>query len=155
MQVQSCLYRVCARALMHECPSYFHFSHHLCFFPSLFFFFSIPSAIPPPLVEISDSGGSRAGQILTLICSVTVVEGLVLPPHVEFVNASNGAVQHQTVQVGNSSTEGRVTTLTLQFSPLITSSGGEYTCRATIDIPQALIQNVSSESTIQVNVTSK
>ena len=96
-----------------------------------------------------------AGGILTLVCSATVVEDLVSPPLVEFVSADGGSLEHQGIQVANPITEGRITTLTLQFVPLVTSAGGVYTCTATVDIPQAAIGNISSDSEIEVTVSSK
>ena len=114
------------------------------------------SEIPSPDVEIMDSGDSVAGRILSLTCSVTTVENLVTPPHVEFINAfGDELLMQKDIHIGSPITEGMVTTLMLEFSPLTTSLGGFYICRATIDIPQAAIVNVSSVSVVEVTVTSK
>ena len=112
-------------------------------------------ATPPPLIEISDSGGRRAGRVVSLTCTVTVVEGLVATPYVEFVNSSGGILEHPMIQVTNPETQGRVTMLTLQFNPLITSLGGGYMCVTRINLPQISIHNVSFTSTVQVVVASK
>ena len=108
-----------------------------------------------PLIEISDSGGRRAGRVVSLTCTVTVVEGLVATPYVEFVNSSGGILEHPMIQVRNPGTQGRVTMLTLLFNPLITSLGGEYVCVTRIDLPQISIHNISFTSTVQVVVASE
>ena len=109
------------------------------------------------MVEITDPGESVAGDILSLTCTVTTVENLVLPPHVEFLNTSGEPLEQQDIIIiGTPSTEGVITTLEITFLTLLTSHGGQYICRATINIPQVTTgRNVSSESIVDVIVTRK
>ena len=108
-----------------------------------------------PTIEIMDSGESVAGGTLSLNCSVTTVENLVVPPQVEFLDLLGQPLMRREIFVHSPITEGQVTFLTLEFSPLVTSIGGQYVCRAIINIPQAAIVNVSTELTAGVTVKSK
>ena len=111
--------------------------------------------LPLPTIEIMDSGESVAGGTLSLNCSVTTVENLVVPPQVEFLDLLGQPLMRREIFVHSPITEGQVTFLTLEFSPLVTSIGGQYVCRAIINIPQAAIVNVSTELTAGVTVKSK
>ena len=111
--------------------------------------------LPLPTLEITDSGESVAGGTLSLNCSVTTVENLVLPPQVEFLDALGQPLMRREIILHSPITEGRVTFLTLEFSPLVTSIGGQYMCRAIINIPQAAIENVLTELMTDVTVQSK
>ena len=111
--------------------------------------------LPSPTVEITDSGDSVAGGTLSLNCSVTTVENLVLPPQVEFLDALGQPLMRREIFLHSPITEGRVTFLALEFSPLVTSIGGQYVCRAIINIPQAAIENVLTELMTEVTVQSK
>ena len=106
----------------------------VCLLPSL-------SDLPPPNVTISFSGSSTAGQSYSLNCSATVVPGLVTEPDVQLVFSDSTKAE------GSSSVE-------QSFSPLRTSDGGQYTCTATVNIPQAGIAN-SSSTTETVTVQSE
>ena len=88
-----------------------------------------PPALPPPVVTAS-SGSSIAGSVYSLVCTVKVVDGLVVVPDVVWmkdgrvvVNGTNTTLT-RTVSGGNS-------TLNLTFNPLLTSHGGQYSCQAT------------------------
>ena len=83
------------------------------------------------------------------------MESLVLPPQVEFIDVLGQPLMQQGIQLQGPITEGRATFLTLEFSPLLTSMGGQYMCRAIINIPEVAIENVLSELTTEVTVTSK
>ena len=107
----------------------------MCLLPSL-------SGLPPPNVTISFSGSSTAGQSYSLNCSAAVVPDLVTEPHVQLVFPNSNIAE------GSSSVE-------QSFSPLRTSDGGQYTCTATVNIPQAGIDNLSSTITETVTVQSE
>ena len=107
----------------------------MCLLPSL-------SDLPPPNVTISFSGSSTAGQSYSLNCSATVVPDLVTEPHVQLVFSD------LTIAEGSSSVDE-------SFSPLRTSDGGQYTCTATVNIPQAGIADLAHSTTETVTVHSE
>ena len=83
-----------------------------------------PPALPPPVVTTTSYGNSIAGSVYSLVCTVKVVEGLVVVPDVvwmkdgiDVVNGTNTTLT-RTVSVGN-------ITLNLMFNPLLTSHGGQ------------------------------
>ena len=104
------------------------------------------TALPAPQVTITQSGSSTAGSPYTLICTVMVVNGLVVFPQVMWLK--NG-----TSVVGGSVTFGMVTanttTLTLQFNPLYTSDGGQYSCITNISIP---VISITTTNTSVMNI---
>ena len=88
------------------------------------------SVPPPPVITVSYFGASIAGSVYSLVCTVKVVDGLVVVPDVVWmkdgrvlVNGTNTTLT-RTVSGGNS-------TLNLTFNPLLTSHGGQYSCQAT------------------------
>ena len=95
--------------------------------------------------------------MLTLTCRVTVVEGLTAQPDVVWADPGDGAVISgmNDVTVGNVMRSGRESTIGLKFSPLRTSHGGQYTCRATINVPLINISDLSNSSSQDVIVQSK
>ena len=99
------------------------------------------SVLPAPNVTISFPGDSIAGQNYSINCSASVVPGLVVEPLVEIESSTS------TLAAGNSSVEHT-------FSPLKTSDGGEYTCTATINIPQAGITDLNQSATGNITVAS-
>ena len=92
--------------------------------------------------------------MLTLTCRVTVVEGLTVQPDVEWLDSGGGAVMSgvNNITVGNVMRNG---SLGLEFSPLHTSHGGQYTCRATINIPSIDVTGLNGSSSQNVTVRSK
>ena len=111
-----------------------------------------PPALPPPVVTAS-SGSSIAGSVYSLVCTVKVVDGLVVVPNVVWmkdgrvlVNRTN-TTQTRTVSGGNS-------TLNLTFNPLLTSHGGQYICVATISIQQLSLQTDTNTS-VNISVQSE
>ena len=86
------------------------------------------------IVEITTSGGDTiAGEQYTLTCTVTVPEssGLTGTPTVGWT----GDEGKTGITEDTPMTSGRVTTLTLTFSPLQDSQDGDYTCSATLPVP--------------------
>lgn len=98
--------------------------------------------LPLPLVNITTTGDSIAGDSYSLQCSVSVVDYLVVQPNLELVAPNGSTVASQM----------NTTVLTHSFSPLITSDGGEYTCTATITIPNAGITNLQNSATTTIIV---
>ena len=87
----------------------------------------------------------------TLTCTATVIENLVVPPTVEWliggqsVSNSNGIIVEPTEVSGVNSSR------VLRISTLRSSHGGQYTCRARINIPEAdLLVDGSQERDVSV-----
>ena len=99
------------------------------------------SALPAPNVTITFSGDSIAGQDYSLQCSASVVDGLVVLPDLKllFPNSTEISV------ISSSS-------VVYIFSPLRTSDGGQYTCIATVNIPQAGITDLQTSITENITV---
>ena len=107
-------------------------------------------------VTIHGTGNTIAGEMYTLSCTATVVEDLVVVPMLQW-KYSNGSV----VNGGSSLTlsamvaSGNATTHNLTFNPLRTSHGGEYTCRAIVNISSISISGLSSSQSSEVVVQSR
>ena len=101
------------------------------------------SALPAPVVTISFSGDSTAGEEYSLQCSVSVVAGLVVMPELKIVFPNSTEIS-----VMDSSS------LDYMFSPLRTSDGGQYTCTATVNIPQAGIMDLQISAVGNITVAS-
>ena len=102
------------------------------------------SALPAPSVTITFSGNSTAGQSYTLQCSASVVAGLVVLPDMKIVFPNSTVIS-----VMNSSS------VEYMFSPLRRSHGGQYTCTATVNIPQAGITDLVNSTTETISVVCK
>ena len=105
----------------------------------------VHSALPAPNVTISFSGDSIAGLSYSLHCSASVVAGLVVLPDLKIV--SPNSIEVSAVNSTNS--------VDYVFSPLRTSDGGQYTCTATVNIPQAGITDLQSSSVKTITVVGK
>ena len=102
------------------------------------------SALPAPVVTISFSGDSTAGQGYSLQCSASVVAGLVVLPDLKIVFPNSTEIS-----VMDSSS------LDYMFSPLRTSDGGQYTCTATVNIPRAGIMGLQNSAVKTLVVVGK
>ena len=88
------------------------------------------------------SGPLTAGQTYSLTCSVQVVDHLVVEPSVVWTRQDGSQV---TATSGSS--------LLLNFNPLRTSDGNNYTCTATVNVTDVV--TVSGEESRVVVVSSK
>ena len=105
----------------------------------------LPSDLPPPVVTISSSGDSTAGQSYSLQCLAGVVAGLVVGPDLVLVAPNGSAVASQM----------NTSALNHTLSPLRASDGGQYTCTATVTIPEAGIADLLSSAVETVTVASE
>ena len=106
------------------------------------------------MVAITPTGTSTAGSMYTLTCTVTVVENLVAQPTVEWLDSDSMTVMSGSdITVGSVMRSGSMSTLTLEFNPLHTSHGGQYTCRATINIPN-IVTDLSNSAAMNIIVQS-
>ena len=85
-----------------------------------------------------------AGQSSSLQCSASVVAGLVVQPDMEIVFPNITVVAAMSIS-----------SLIYTFSPLRTSDGGQYTCTATVNIPEAGITDLKSTAIETLSVTSE
>ena len=73
--------------------------------------------------SITESGNSIAGEIYSLVCSVTVT-GSTEQPTITWLDPMNNQITSGVVTTGSIST--------LTFNPLAVSHAGKYTCRVTL-----------------------
>ena len=100
---------------------------------------------------IKSEGDPTAGSSYTLVCQVTVTQGLVVDPDVVWLDSSGMTVSGL---MGRPSIEGNVVTRNLTFNPLHTTHGGVYTCHASISLPSISIANLSNNSSAIITVLS-
>ena len=112
----------------------------------MFFFLDLPA----PVVKVEAAGKSTAGGNYSLVCSVEKKDG-VRPRDISITWTTP---DKRSVMGTGLATNGRVTTGAHQFSPLMTSDGGQYTCTGRVS-DETVGVNVSSNTSIQVIVTSK
>ena len=107
-------------------------------------------------VTIHGTGNTIAGEMYTLSCTATVVENLVVVPFLQWEYSNRSVVNSgSSFTLSATITSGNTTTRNLTFNPLRTSHGGEYTCRAIINISSISISGLSSSQSSEVVVQSK
>ena len=107
-------------------------------------------------MAIHGTSNSTAGEGYTISCTAAVVENLVVVPTIQWEYSNGSAVEGgSTFTLSAMVTSGNTTTRNLTFSPLRTSHGGEYTCRAIIYIPSISISALSNSQSTDVVVQSK
>ena len=104
---------------------------------------------------ISSVGPPVAGYNYTLICTVTLTEGLLGTPTVEWIGRDGQlVVSAEDVIVYDPVTSGRTTNLTLFFDPIRTRDEGSYTCMATVSSPAHMgALNATSVYSIDVQLS--
>ena len=111
--------------------------------------------ISPPTVSIFEDGSAVAGETFTLLCRVVLPDGLTTRPMVEWLSPEGNTLMSEgELTVGDQQVIGnpsRLTTYMAQFSPVMTSHGGTYTCQATVLSPQGTLQE-SSATTYNVSI---
>ena len=99
-------------------------------------------------ISITATGEPTAGEEYNFTCSVNVSAGSQSIKW-QYSNGSNVTTGGD-ITVGSPETSGTtVTTLTLTFNPLLTSHGGEYTCRSVVQ------ETVERTAMIDVTVQSE
>jgi hypothetical protein len=88
---------------------------------------------------------------MSLSCTGNVVEGLLTPPAIVWIDPSGNLVP--TGENHNPTVDAE--TRNLIFSDVTLNNRGVYTCRAIVNIPEALISNHSDQSTASINTTCK
>ena len=98
-------------------------------------------------IAVDDPGTPIAGQVnYTLTCTVGVGEGM---PTLQWMGPDGSEVTTGgEIIVGNPDVNGSVATLSLTFSRLVTSHGGEYTCQSTVGT-RAVERTVTATISVQ------
>ena len=99
-------------------------------------------------------GDTIAGDMYTLTCTVLVTEGVVDSAILltTWTHSDGSLVTAEDTNTSVSDSSGTETTLILRFSPLHTSHGGQYFCKASLEISEiALVVN----GTYAVDVSAK
>lgn len=119
--------------------------------------FVFPDVLPPT-ISIVEEGVPMAGRTFTLLCRVVLPDGLTTQPQIAWLSPQGNTLTSEgEVTVGNQVVAGnpsRLTTYMVQFSPLLTSHGGMYTCLATLSSPYGTILQ-SATRTQNITVQSK
>ena len=98
-------------------------------------------------VLVSDNG--------TITCTVSVIEGMNIPPLIEWFDDNNLPVEsNENITVGRQHTNGSVSTSTLSFTPILFSHKGGYTCRTTVMVPWMSVQPASLSESVEFVVAS-
>ena len=111
-------------------------------------------ALPRPEVTVTPHGSTTAGDVYTLTCNTTVVENLAVDPDIQWLYTNGTTVGGSNITVGAVRMTGNVFTRNLTFSPLRTSHGGQYICRANVLIPAISLPVISSQSSLNLTVQS-
>lgn len=98
---------------------------------------------------------TTAGHPLTLTCTVTIIENLVVPPVLEWLDPDGFLITMATgdPSVGETVVTGPVSTNVLSFQSVLPSHRGQYSCKATINIPT--LPPVETTQTTNVTVLGK
>ena len=95
------------------------------------------------MASVNTSGVSSAGETFSLTCSVTRGENASGDISLRWIGPDEiQVVSTNSIQVGPAVTSDAVTTLSLQFTTLLTSHGGQYVCEADL---------VSQDSTFTIS----
>ena len=106
--------------------------------------------LPNPIVNIITSGIQSIGGTYNITCTVNVVDRLIVNPTIDWrknslINSNNdGDTLSVTPTVIGSNAQ------SLIFSSLNTSDAGQYTCQATITVPNIATTTASSNQSIQL-----
>ena len=93
-------------------------------------------------VTITENTSGTAGLELSVTCSVTAVEYLLVQATVQW---SGGSVGSSGVTESDTTLSRGASLKTLTFKPLRTSHGGEYTCQAKASISSSSVTWTGSE----------
>ena len=129
-------------SIVYCCISYnLHFRSNLQMSHNTFFF---PIDLPAPAVATVEDSTVTAGDSHTLQCTVTEIPHLAVRPTVELMGPGSSSVVATVMGL----------MLTHTVDPVRTSDAGQYTCRASVDIPSASV-DISGHSSSTLTVQSK
>ena len=99
------------------------------------------------MVRIESAGESTAGVNHTLICTVTLEQDLRAPLLIQWTAPNGSIVGIQSLMILPNSSYN----LSLTFDPLHTSHGGQYSCMASVNVPEANIF-ISGQASLNITV---
>ena len=119
--------------------------------------YSFVLGLNAPDVMVTSEGEPTARNTYTLVCRVSLVEGLVVDPNpsVVWLDSSGRTVSGVNITAGRTSIEGNVVTRNLTFNFLRTSHGGKYTCQVNISVLSISIANLSNSTSTRITVKSR
>ena len=107
-------------------------------------------------VAITNSTGANAlhGTQYTLLCTVTGIPGMTLSPSVDWVGPDGDVIEESDGNrtLGDVVTRGTISTFSLTFNPVLSSDGGRYTCRTSVNVPWMDRQPSSISNTIDTYI---
>ena len=96
------------------------------------------------MASVNSSRNATAGEIFNLTCFITRAENITGNIVLQWIGPNgNQVVSNGSVIVGSPLTSQATTSLSLQFTPLFTSHGGEYRCLADL-VSQDIMYTVSA-----------
>ena len=102
---------------------------------------------------MNSSGNATAGELFTLICSITRVMNITGDVILQWIGPDGTqVVSRSPLRVGVPLTSGATTSISLQFTTLLTSHGGEYTCRGNL-VSQGIMYTISALQDVIVQGT--
>lgn len=119
-------------------------------------FFSIHTAPPPPVIYITATGTSLAGQPYTLTCLAVLLEGSSDTADVQWLGpagaviVNDGGIMISDLMINS----GVMFSKILTFATLLGSQAGEYTCQAGFPDPDGSSSDIVSNQTTIVTVQS-
>ena len=106
-----------------------HVSLLSSFLPSL-----SPPGLPPMTVNFSSVGSVEVGQSLTITCTITTVERLVVTPLITFIKINETNIEMLSNIDISTKDDGSVTNYTLILDPVRFEDAGLYTCMAEFNV---------------------
>ena len=106
------------------------------------------------MLSITSEGMAVAAQNYTLICTATRQLALSVTPEVQWLDSAGNQLDSEEGITITVLTTGNETVAELDFNPLKTSNGGQYTCRAILESNAALAP-LNKTATVSVVVQCK
>ena len=100
----------------------------------------------------ASSGISIAGSVYSLVCTVKVVDGLVVVPDVVWMKDGRVLVNGTNTTLTRT-VSGATIALNLTFNPLLVSHGGQYLCAPSLS--NFSLSSLTNSSVINITVSSK
>lgn len=105
------------------------------------------------MVSLTPPNSNEAGQNVTVVCTITLVEGLVPQPVIIISRQTKGVTQDITQLTTTEVIDSDTINKTLVLAPLTYSDGGDYSCLVEVDI--GLRNPLSGTDSFTLIVTSK
>ena len=96
--------------------------------------FSFSTGLPPMTVDFSSVGSVEVGHSLTITCTITTVERLVVTPLITFIKMNETDMEILSNVDISTTNDGSVTNYTLILDPVRFEDAGLYTCMAEFNV---------------------